>query len=176
MRHIIRLLIVFLSLVVLTACGSKIYKIDVDLTPGEIEAIQHDIEQLKAKIAEFNADESEYTFPKDEIIELARAYEDLGEIGMAINLYKGVLADGIRSTVAVHNLGRLYEKLGEYEKAITYYQKIMDAFDADEYTVDIIRMHIKLGNKEIAKTMYQKYAVKTGFRDDELLDRIQAME
>jgi len=111
------------GLAVILLVGCNAYKIEIDLTPEEIKEVKDEITMLKEEIANF--------VPSDEgliawqaIIELARAYEELGELGKAIEVYEDVLNQGHKTKAILNNLGRLYEQTEQYGMAITMYERI----------------------------------------------------
>jgi tetratricopeptide (TPR) repeat protein len=116
--------------------------VKVDLTPEEIQAVNAEIETEKSAIENFDPVESQ--IPAMEIVQLAKAYEKLGDLEEAIDLYNSWLSkEGIRAKVLANNLGRLYEQVGEWELAVKQYQRIIDEYIDEDYLLDITRTYIR---------------------------------
>ena len=151
------LLIVFSVIILLTACQSK-WRVDVDLTPEEREAIMAEIEECKLGIKNFDGPEGE--IPNREIIRLALAYEKLGDLGAAIKLYKSWLDQGFRTKAIINNLGRLYEKVGEYELAIEQYQRLVDEYFDTHYLYDITWAYIHAKKRKEAEKYFNAWQLE----------------
>jgi len=124
---------------VLSSCGSK-WNVKVNLTPVERQATLDEIKTAKEEIANFKGEEGE--FPWTSIISQANAYEKLGEMKSAIDLYNKWLKGNTKTKSMINNLGRLYEKVGETELAVKQYQRIIDEYIDSDYLYDITWAYI----------------------------------
>jgi len=142
----------------LVACGSK-WNVKVDITPEERTATQTEIADMKVAIKNFIGPQGE--IPALSIIRLAKAYEKLGDLGKAIDLYKEWLT-GRRAISLSNNLGRLYEQVGETELAVKIYQQIIDEYLDSSYLYDITWAYIRGAQsaKGQAATDFRKKAEK----------------
>jgi len=152
----------FISLAViltLTACGSKWQKA-VSLTAEEIAATKTEIANVKEAIKNFKGPEGE--IPNLEIIQLAEAYQKLGDLKKAADLYLSWLDKGFKTKAIIHNLGRVYEDAGQYELAVKQYQRIIDEYGDDDYLYDITWTYIKAAQNSSGQTAidYRKKAEK----------------
>lgn len=148
----------------LAGCNS--YKIEVDLTPEEIQTVKADISSLKEQIANYvPVDEGEIAWA--ETIELARAYKKLGELGKAIKVYEGVLDDGDQTKSILNNLGRLYEKTEQYDKAVAMYQIINDEYFDHDYLYDITWAYIKAGERKMAEKYFNAWQLEFQKTDEQ---------
>ncbi len=165
-------LFIILSLFLLTACGSK-YNVDVNLTPEEVEEINEDIKAITVEIE--NYDNPDDSVPVLNIIHLARAYEDLGNLGKAIDIYEEVLGDGHSSRAVIHNLGRLYEKVGEYEKAVEQYQRLIDEYFDSKYLYDITWVYIDAGERKLAEKYFNAWQLEFKKTDEQTQQAIKKL-
>ena len=154
----------------LSACS---YKVEVDLAPEEIDVIKVEISQLKTEIKNFEGEEGE--IPNLLIVQLARAYEDIGEIGKAIDIYKDVLNDGYKTRAIIHNLGRLYEKAEEYDKAIEMYQFMIDEYFESKYLYDITWAYIYSGNRKEAEKYFNAWQLEFRKTNEHVQEAIKKM-
>ena len=128
---ITKLTIIVTAVMLLAACSS--YKVEVDLTTEEIQKVKAEITSLKEEIRDF-VTEDEGAIAWQAIIDLALAYQELGELGKAIRVYEDQINQGHKTKAILNNLGRLYEKTEQYGMAIAMYQRINDEyFDFDVY-------------------------------------------
>ena len=77
--------LILLSVIFLTACTNK-YKVEVDITPEEIQSEKATIAEMKKAIKNYDGEDG--SIPYSEIINIALAYEKLGELGKAIDVYR----------------------------------------------------------------------------------------
>jgi tetratricopeptide (TPR) repeat protein len=141
-------LVGILSLMVLSACGSK-WNVKVDITPEERAAAQTEITDMKTAIQNFKGPEGE--IPNLEIARLAKAYEKLGDRKSAIDLYNSWLKGNVRTKTIINNLGRLYEQVGETELAVKQYQRIIDEYFDTDYLYDITWAYIHAAQASTGK-------------------------
>jgi len=139
MKTLSKILASLLVAVVLASCGSK-WNVRVEITPEERAAAQTEIADMKSAIKNFIGPEGE--IPNLEIIRLAKAYEKLGEMGSAIDLYNSWLKGNVKTKAIIHNLGRLYEQVKEYELSVKQYQRIIDEYFDTDYLYDITWAYI----------------------------------
>lgn len=173
--NITRLAIIGIAIILLTGCNS--YKIDVDLTSEEIRAVQSKISSYKEKIANFVPDDAK--IPWQEIIGLAKAHEELGELGKAIKVYEDVLDDGHRAKSIFNNLGRLYEKTEQYDMAVAIYQRINDEYFDHDYLYDITWAYIKAGDRKSAEKYFNAWQLefqKTDLQTQQAIKKLREEE
>ena len=154
----------------LSACGKTV---EVDLTTDEIKSVKSEISQLKDYISSYKSKNGE--IPNLKIVELARAYEDIGEIGKAIRVYKDVLDDGFKTRAIINNLGKLYEKSEEYDKAIEMYQLMIDEYFEMRYLRDIVWAHIYAGNRKEAEKYFNAWQLEFHKTDAHIQSEIKKM-
>ncbi|MBU0727135.1 tetratricopeptide repeat protein [Patescibacteria group bacterium] len=172
MKKLLSLLVV--SIILLSGCFNS-HKIAVDLTDEEIKQIEFDIEVLKYEIEHYTGEGKAAL----EIVELARAYQKLGELDKAIEVYKDVLSDGYTLSVAHHNLGRLYEDVGEFDLAVEQYQAIIDKFNDLDYLYDITWAYIRAGNRKEAEKYFNAWQLefrKTDLQTQQAIKKLREEE
>ncbi len=152
-----KLIAILLSIIFLTACSSK-YKVDVDLTPEDIKAVETKISETKNDIENYKGEEG--SIPFREIIILAKEYEKLGDLGKAIDLYGYWLGQGYKTRSLINNLGRLYEKVNETELAVEQYQRLINEYNEDRYLYDITWAYIKAGERKLAEKYFNLWQLK----------------
>lgn len=145
--------ILFVAIFLLSGCAPPDYKVEVDLTPEKIVELQTQIKESQEAIQNFKGEAG--SIANLDIIDLANAYKDLGELGKAIEVYEKVLEQGDKTKAILHNLGRLYERVGEYNKAAKAYQRIADEYLDYDYLLDISWLYVNAKDFEEAKKYYQ---------------------
>ncbi|MBU1934448.1 tetratricopeptide repeat protein, partial [Patescibacteria group bacterium] len=170
---------IIFSLFLFTACTSK-YKVEVDLTPEEEAEIYAEIEKLEIDIKTYDTNKESYEYweesiPSMAIISLARAYEDLGDLGKAIDIYTDILDTGAKTRAIIHNLGRLYEKVGEYELAVVQYQRIIDEYFETQYLYDITWAYIRTGDRQNAEKYFNAWQLEFRRTDEQTQDAIKKL-
>ncbi len=142
---------------------------DITLEPGLFEYfnfwISEEVDSIKAEITKLETDIDNYVSKDGEIpnlliVELARAYEDIGAIGKAIDIYKDVLDDGHKTRAIINNLGKLYEKSEDYEKAIEMYQLMIDEYFEMKYLYDITWAYIRSGERKEAEKYFNVWQLE----------------
>lgn len=164
MKKIIASFITFVSILSLTACTSK-YKVDVDITPEDKDAVLAEIKDLKEQIKTY--DTSDGTIPFKEIIALSQSYEELGDLDNAIEAYTSWLDEGYRTQAIINNLGKLYEKVGETELAVTQYRRIIDEYQEDRYLYDITWAYINGKQRKEAEKYFNLWQLKFQKTDEQ---------
>ena len=164
--------IIGLSALLLTACNT--YKIEVDLPVDEIADIKSEIDLIKKEIADFSPTDGA-TIAWAEIIDLARAYESLGEIGKAIKVYEDVLNDGHVTKAILNNLGRLYEKTEQYGEAIAMYERIDEEYFDHDYLYDITWAYIKAGDRKSAEKYFNAWQLEFQKTDEQTQQAIKKL-
>lgn len=172
MKTISKLLIVIMTVGLLTACGSN-YKVDVDLTPEEIQAAKAEIAQMKEDIKNWEGPEGE--IPWRQIIKQAEAYNKLGERGKAIDLYKSWLDQGYKTKAIINNLGRLYDDVGEYDLAVEQYQRIVDEYIDLNYYYDITWAYIRAKKRKEAEAAFNKWQLAHQKTDEQTQQAIKKL-
>ena len=154
-----RLFIIGFGVLLLAGCNS--YKIDVDLAADEIKSIKSDIKSLTATIANYVPEDSDAgTIAWREVIQLAKNYEKLGELGKAVKVYEDVLDDNEKTKAILNNLGRLYEKTEQYDEAVAVYQRINDEYFDHDYLYDITWAYIKAGERKMAEKFFNAWQLQ----------------
>lgn len=159
----------------LTACGSK-WQVEVDLTPEQRQAIEASIKELKKSLKNVE-DPTEAS--SQEIIDLARAYQQLGDMKSAIDLYESYIKKGRVRQVMLHNLGRLYEEVKEYDLAVEQYQHIIDKYFDNNYLYDITRAYIRAEERKKAEKYFNAWQLEFHTTDEQiqqLIKRLRAKE
>jgi tetratricopeptide (TPR) repeat protein len=164
MKKIIASLIVFISILSLSACGSK-YNVDVDLSDVQREAVKMDMQKMKDAIAAY--DTSDNTIPYGQIITVSKDYEKLGDLDNAIKNYKIWLDKGLKTKSLINNLGRLYEKVGETELAVTQYKRLIDEYQDDSYLYDITWAYINGKKRKEAEKFFNLWQLKFQKTDEQ---------
>lgn len=173
-----RLFIIGFGAILLTGCVVGRYKKDVDLIPEKVSEIRANIEALKQEIADYVPSESG-KIPWQAIIDLSRAYEELGELGKAIKIYEDVLENGDGTKAILNNLGRLYEKTEQYDKAIVMYQRINDEYFDRDYLYDITWAYIRAGDRKNAEKYFNAWQLefkKTDTQTQEAIKKLREAE
>jgi tetratricopeptide (TPR) repeat protein len=170
-----RLFIIGFGVLLLAGCKLGGYKVDVDLTPEKADEIQTEIESLKQAIKDYVPNETDGLIAWREIIELAKAYENLGELGEAIKVYEDVLADGYKTKSVLNNLGRLYEKTEQYDKAIAVYQQINDEYIDHGYLYDITWAYIRAGDRKNAEKYFNAWQLEFKKTDEQVQQAIKKL-
>jgi tetratricopeptide (TPR) repeat protein len=162
------------GLVAMMLVGCNAYKIEIDLSPEEIKEVKDEITVLKEEIANFvPSDDS--TIAWQEIIELARAYEELGELGKAIDVYVDVLNDGHKTKAILNNLGRLYEQTEQYGMAITMYERIHKEYLDQDYLYDITWAYIRAGDRKSAEKYFNAWQLEFNRTDEQTQQAIKKL-
>lgn len=174
----IKLFIIGFSALVLAGCNS--YKIDVDLTLDRIQELKEEVKTLKDVIANYVQEDSDAaTIAWQEIIALAKAHEELGELGKAIKVYEDVVADGERAKSIFNNLGRLYEKTEQYDMAVAIYQRINDEYFDHDYLYDITWAYIRAGERKMAEKYFNAWQLefqKTDLQTQQAIKKLREAE
>lgn len=168
-----KLLIIGFSALLLTACNS--YKVEVDLTPEKVQSLNNSVTSLKQEIAEFVPTEDGATIPWQAMIELSRAYEEMGELGKAIKVYEDVIDNAEKTKAIINNLGRLYEKTEQYDKAIAMYQRINDEYFDHGYLYDITWAYIRAGNRKEAEKYFNAWQLEFKKTDEQVQRAIKKL-
>lgn len=169
-----KLFIIGFSAFLLAGCNS--YKVEVDLPVDEIQSIKSEIKTLRETIDNYvQKTPDDGTIAWVEIIDLARAYQDLGEMGKAIKVYEDVLATGEKTKAILNNLGRLYEKTEQYDKAIAVYQRINDEYFDHDYLYDITWAYIKAGDRKNAEKFFNAWQLQFNKTDEQVQQAIKKM-
>lgn len=156
------LLLLLLPVFVLTACHST-YKKDVDLTEEEITELRQVVKENKAILGSIDGKITKY----EPVFRLARAYEKLGELGRAINVYEDVIESGAKNSALFNNLGRLYEKVEDYDSAIEMYQRNIDEFVQQKYLYDITWAYIRSGDRKNAEKYFNAWQLEFEKTDEQ---------
>lgn len=167
-----KFIIIALAAMLLTACMNN-YKVEVDLTEEDRTAILDKIAISQAAID--NYDGSAGVFPYLDIIDQAKAYEELGEVGKAIKLYEDYNEQGAKGEAFFNNLGRLYEKTEQYDKAIVMYQRIVDELYNRRFLYDITWAYIKAGDRKNAEKHFNAWQLEFNKTDEQTQQAIKKM-
>lgn len=170
-----KLAFIGIVLLILAGCGFGSYKVDVDLTPEQIQEIQANIKTLEQEIDDFVPGDEGGLIAWQAIIDLARAYEELGELGKAIRVYEDVLAEGHVTKAILNNLGHLYEKTEQYDKAIAMYQRINDEYFDHDYLYDITWAYIRAGDRKNAEKYFNAWQLEFSKTDEQTQQAIKKM-
>ncbi|MDH5596675.1 MAG: tetratricopeptide repeat protein [Candidatus Peregrinibacteria bacterium] len=163
--------IITISSLLLFACNS--YRVEVDITPEREAELKQEIIDFKEALSAY--DDSDGSIDLVSTVGLARAYEELGELGKAIKVYEDVLEDGRRSRAVIHNLGRLYEDVGEYNLAIEQYQRIIDEYYENSYLYDITWAYIRAGDRKMAEKFFNAWQLEFKTTDGQIQDAIKKL-
>lgn len=158
-----KLILLILVALLLTACQAK-WQIDVDLTPEKRAEILAEIKEVKITIQEQIRETEKAGYMA--YVNLARAYEKLGNLGTAIKIYTDAIADGMHSSAVYNNLGRLYEKVGEYDLAVEQYQILVDKFMENRYLYDITWAYIRAKDSKNAEKYFNAWQLETQATDE----------
>lgn len=172
-----KLLIIVFSVLLLAGCKS--YDVEVDLPPTEEEQLYADIAQYQKEIEEFAPEVVGRSFPDLEVISMARAYEQLGQMDNAIQAYEDFLAQGHQTKALINNLGVLYEEVGETEKAVEQYQRVMDVFYDRQYLYNITWAYIRGEDRKNAEKYFNAWQLefsKTDEQTQQALKRLREKE
>ncbi len=161
----------FLTLFLFSACSQ--YKVDVNLTPEQKASLETNIKSYQAIIEAH--DTSDGTIAWAEIIDVANAYIDLGELGKAIKVYENVLKNGVGTKAIINNLGRLYEKVDRYDDAIIMYQRIIDDYLDYDYLRDITWAYIHAGKRHEAEQYFNQWQLAKKTTDLEIQEAIKQL-
>jgi tetratricopeptide (TPR) repeat protein len=167
-----RLFIIGFSFLLLAGCNA--YKVDVDLSADQEQEVRQQIAELKQQIAEFVPDDDN-AIAWRETVKLARAYEQLGELGKAIKVYEDVLDSGQWSKSILNNVGRLYEKTEQYDKAIAIYQRISDEYFDHDYLYDITWAYIHAGDRKNAEKYFNAWQLEFSKTDNQTQQAIKKL-
>lgn len=162
-----------LSLFILTACGSS-YTVEVNLVPEQVAKINEDIKTFQENIKNFDSKDGEIDWQN--IIDLSNAYEELGQLGKAIQNYETVVNKGDKTKAILNNLGRLYEKTGQYDKAIAMYQRINDEYFDRDYLYDITWAYIRAKDLKNAEKYFNAWQLefrKTDLQTQEAIKKLK---
>lgn len=143
----------------------------------EIQEVKSEISSLKEEIANFVPGDAK--IPWEAIIGLAKAHEELGELGKAIKVYEDVLDDGHRAKAIFNNLGRLYEKTEQYDKAVAIYQRINDEYFDHDYLYDITWAYIRAGDRKSAEKYFNAWQLefhKTDLQTQQAIKKLREAE
>ena len=171
MKKSVKILAVTLATIVLVACASK-YNVKVNLTPDEEAAAKTEIQDMGKAINEFIPGATAQ-IPGLEIIRLAKAYEKLGNLGKAIDIYSSWLNKGYRAKSLSNNLGHLYEQVGETELAVKQYQTIIDQYMDTDYLYDITWAYIKAGDRKNAEKYFNAWQLDKKKTDEQTQQAIK---
>lgn len=158
MKKFTTLLIIIFTALSLTACQSK-WKIDTKLTPEAKAKIENEITGIKLIL--------DKQVRKDGMgesmayVNLARAYEKLGNLKKVEKIYKDAIATGINASALHNNLGRLYERVGEYDNAVKQYTILINKFQEKVYLYDITWAYIRAKNFKKAEDYYELWKTTT---------------
>ncbi len=166
------LFIIAFSILLLAGCDT--YKIEVDLPTEEIADIRNEINLLKEEIAVFIPTEDN-PIPWAATIDLSRAYEELGELGRAIEIYEDVINDGHATKAILHNLGRLYEKTGQFDKAVASYEGIVNEYFDEDYLYDITWAYIRAGDRKNAEKYFNAWQLEFSKTDEQTQQAIKKL-
>lgn len=157
--------IFLISSLLLTACGqiqdAPLQDVNVELSNEAKTEVSAQVQSLEEELAKQKA-ENDIDFLK--VVELARAYESLGQITKTAQIYEDFLAERSNSTI-LNNLGVLYEEHGQYTKAIAQYQRLVDEYDEPDYLNKIARVYAQAKNARKAKEAYEAWKKATGSQD-----------
>jgi len=140
-------------------------------TQGEADKYSDDIKKWRDKIQE---DDSNF----DYYIELSRAYEYLGSIDKAIEIYKSYPYEKQETVLFLYhnNLAKIYDKNNDYKEANNHYLEIIKNFN-EQYPnsyVSLTENYITLNDKDNAWKYYIEYQ-KIGGEDIEILKKLESM-
>jgi len=167
-----RLFIIGFGVFLLAGCSLKSYKVAVDLAPEKIREIQSSIQTLQNEIDNFVPSEKA-AIPWQAIIDQARAYEELGELGKAIKVYEDIVAGGKPSKAILNNLGRIYETTEQYDKAVVLYQRINDEYFDRSYLYDITWAYIRAGDRKNAEKYFNAWQLEFKKTDEQVQQAIK---
>ena len=166
------LFIIAFSILLLAGCDT--YKIEVDLPTEEIADISNEINLLKEEIAVYTPTEDN-PIPWAATIDLSLAYEELGELGRAIEIYEDVINDGHATKAILHNLGRLYEKTGQFDKAVASYEGIVNEYFDEDYLYDITWAYIRAGDRKNAEKYFNAWQLEFSKTDEQTQQAIKKL-
>lgn len=167
-------LVLFVSLLFLTGCSEPI---NPDLNQEEVGDLQAQITELQDFIK--NNPTEEGAPPHLSVIELAQTYEQLGQSGKAIDVYKDYLGGGFRAKAIRNNLGRLYEAQEDYDKAVEQYKLIVDEYFDEQYFYDITWAYIRAKNRQEAEKFFnawQRAFTKTDVQTQNAIKKLREEE
>lgn len=167
-----QLFIIGFSALLLMGCNS--YKVEVDLSSDDVSVLNEKIADLKSEIKNFVPTEDDVIAWRA-MVELSRAYEQLGELGKAIAVYEDAIADGDVTKAMLNNLGRLYEKVEEYDKAIAIYQRINDEYFDRDYLYDITWAYIRAGDRKNAEKYFNAWQLEFQKTDEQTQQAIKKL-
>lgn len=159
----------------MAGCGFGSYKVDVDLPSEEIAKIKADIEVHKQEIKDYIPSSTDGLIAWKSIINLAKDYEELGELGKAIKVYEDVLEGGDVTKAILNNVGRLYEKTEQYDKAIATYQRIDEEYFDHGYLYDITWAYIRAGDRKNAEKYFNAWQLEFKKTDEQVQQAIKKL-
>jgi tetratricopeptide (TPR) repeat protein len=164
-----RILLLITSLFFLSACSNG-YTVDVDLDESQRAQINQEIQSIKADLKKAEGEAEVFL-----MMDLARAYKKLGQLGKAIDIYEDYLARGKRVKAMMHNLGRLYEDVAEYDKAIEQYQRLIDDYYDRDYLYDITWVYIRAGERKQAEKYFNAWQLEFQKTDEKTQEAIKKL-
>ncbi|MBU1018135.1 tetratricopeptide repeat protein [Patescibacteria group bacterium] len=152
-----------LAVLFLSGCLQTDWTVKVDLTDEEKQETQATIADYKDKIKNYEPDDVFFTLdpPIPFWVELARAYESLGQLGDALDTYEKAKTYYPRSQAIENNIGRLYEKAEKYEKAVEQYLYVAEEFQEPKYYYDITWVYLKAKDRKNAEKYFNIWQLAT---------------
>jgi len=172
MQKIAKLIIILFTCLFLTACQSN-WKVETNLTPDERTKIQNEIKTIKITIE--NQTKKDGKGEAMAYVNLARAYEKLGDLKKATDVYKNAISKGLFASSIYNNLGKLYEKVGEYELAIEQYNILISDFVMDRYLYDITWAYIRAKDRKMAEKYFNAWQLALQTTDKATQDAIKKL-
>ncbi len=173
---IIKFFVIAFSVLLMLGCSK--YKVEVDLPQDQIGEIEARIDSLKEEIKAYVPEDGN-SIAWQSIIDLARAYEELGDLGKAIEVYEDVLVDGNKTKAILNNLGKLYEKTEQYDKAVAMYSRINDEYFDHDYLYNITWAYIRAGDRKMAENYFNAWQLefqKTDTQTQQAIKKLREAE
>ncbi|MBI4994411.1 hypothetical protein HZC21_02075 [Candidatus Peregrinibacteria bacterium] len=141
------------------------YNVDLNLTPEQKLEYEQKVSEMNKRIREIiSRDKPDI----DLFIEKARYQEYLGRYGDAIDTLLESFKYYENTSVGWNNIAKLYDKVGDYKSAILFYNKLINTFNLYRYYLEVAWDYYRLGEIEIAKEAYGRYAQFEHNREEEL--------
>ena len=153
------------------------WKVSVKMSPEQRAQYEKQVKDLMSGIQNYKAvksGDSVYA-PLADYIDLARAYEHLGDYANALETYQRALGLHKRSQAVVNNLGRLYEAVGEYDKAVQQYLTLIKDYNEPNYAYDITWAYIRAGDRKNAEKYFNQWQLALHTTDVQTQEAIRKL-
>ncbi|MBL4694754.1 hypothetical protein JKY72_05295 [Candidatus Gracilibacteria bacterium] len=156
-------IITAIAAVSLSACSTKSYDIEVDLSEEMRTDYEATIVEYSEKFDSFETSINEDGTPDlpdfEWFVQKSRAEKELGYIDDSIATLEEAIEVYSFSSIALHNLGKIYQNAGECKLAEDYFVELTK-IEKPQYNYDIAYCYMKQGkNRSKVEEYYFKYRV-----------------